>query len=244
MDKAKNEFEYLKSDEELNNYIIDILSVNKKYANYKYPQKNKYDLSGEYGIGYTVNTNEPFYFDKELFDVISKFTWKARHRNDRQSDSYYIEHKFRYQGKFKRVHLHHLVLNIDDRINYKNLKNVVDHVNLKTFDCRKDNLRIGNLRLNNINKNKQKSNTSGIIGVNIIKNKTNISYRARICPSQNKRIVVYKGNNFDEAVKARLNAEYYYYKELSPQKELFDKYGITEKSANNFCKLLKLPKEN
>lgn len=244
MDETKNEFQYLKSDKELNNYIIDILSINKKYANYKYSQKNKYDLSGEYGIGYTVNTNEPFYFDKDLFNVISKFTWKARHRNDRQTDNYYIEHKFKVQGKLKRVHLHHLVLNIDDRINYKNLKNVVDHINLKTFDCRKDNLRIGDLRLNNINKNKQKSNTSGIIGVGAVKSKTNFFYIARICPWQNKRITVYRGNNFNEAVKARLNAEYYYYKELAPQKDLFSKYGITKKSAKIFCENKKLLKEN
>jgi len=35
---------------------------------------NRYDLSGVYGIGYTSNTGIKFYFDKDDFDKISKYT--------------------------------------------------------------------------------------------------------------------------------------------------------------------------
>lgn len=42
-------------------------SPNKKY--------NKYDLSGEYGIGFTSNTNKEFYFDLEDYDKIKEYCW-------------------------------------------------------------------------------------------------------------------------------------------------------------------------
>lgn len=40
---------------------------NKKY--------NTYDLTGEYGIGYTLNTDEQFYFDLDEFDKIKNYCW-------------------------------------------------------------------------------------------------------------------------------------------------------------------------
>ena len=36
---------------------------------------NKYDLSGEYGVGWTSNTNREFYFDLEDYDKIKDFCW-------------------------------------------------------------------------------------------------------------------------------------------------------------------------
>lgn len=36
---------------------------------------NKYDLSGEYGIGWTSNTNKEFYFDLEDYDKIKDYCW-------------------------------------------------------------------------------------------------------------------------------------------------------------------------
>ena len=43
-------------------------------ANKKY---NTYDLSGEYGIGYTSNTNKEFYFDLEDYDKIKDHCWSS-----------------------------------------------------------------------------------------------------------------------------------------------------------------------
>lgn len=36
---------------------------------------NQYDLSGEYGVGWTSNTNKEFYFDLEDYDKIKEYTW-------------------------------------------------------------------------------------------------------------------------------------------------------------------------
>ena len=36
---------------------------------------NKYDLNREYGIGWTSNTNQEFYFDLEDYDKIKNYTW-------------------------------------------------------------------------------------------------------------------------------------------------------------------------
>lgn len=36
-------------------------------------KKNEYDLSGEYGIGYTTNKGERFYFDLEDYDKIKNY---------------------------------------------------------------------------------------------------------------------------------------------------------------------------
>ena len=41
-------------------------------ANKKY---NKYDLSGECGVGITTNTNTKFYFDIEDYDIIKNYAW-------------------------------------------------------------------------------------------------------------------------------------------------------------------------
>lgn len=197
---------------------------------------NKYDLSGEYGVGYTSNTNEPFYFDLEDYDKIKQYTWSARHdvRKGRDSEKYYIESHFRYtvngKDKQKRIHLHHLVLDIDD-INLTK-KVLVDHKNRVAFDCRKENLQIANLRINNINKPKQKSNTSGIIGVGFSKRQR--KWISRINPTKDIREVVYLGNSKEEAIIARLVAEYKYYKLDAPQRHLFEKYGITEKFVKEY----------
>ena len=36
---------------------------------------NRYDLSGEYGIGWTSNTNKEFYFDLDRYDDIKHICW-------------------------------------------------------------------------------------------------------------------------------------------------------------------------
>lgn len=192
--------------------------INPNLGRYKYPLINTYDLTGEYGIGYTVNTNEQFFFDLEDYDLIKIYRWKARHRNGRDADKYYIEDKI---GE-KRIHLHHLVMRYDDIID--NNIPIVDHINRDTYDCRKENLRESNFRINNINKDPQKSNTSGVIGVNY--NKSNNKWVARISLEDGTRKWLYQGKDFQKAVIKRLLAEKEYYMEYAPQKHLFEQYGI------------------
>lgn len=84
--------------------------------------KNKYDLSGEYGIGYTSKGKE-FYFDLEDFKRIEKYTWNIN------QDGYVVSNPF---GKIIRMHM--LIMNSDSTYD-------VDHINYITYDNRKSNLR-------------------------------------------------------------------------------------------------------
>ena len=42
---------------------------------------NKYDLSGEYGIGWTSNTNQEFYFDLKNYELIKNHCWSESQTN-------------------------------------------------------------------------------------------------------------------------------------------------------------------
>lgn len=207
---------------------------------------NKYDLDGEYGVGYTSNIKEPFYFDLEDYDKICQWTWIARHdtRKGRKENLYYIEARFRWRGdnkrKSKRIHLHHLVLGIDDKILSKPV--IVDHKNRVTYDCRKKNLQLASLRVNNINKSKQKSNTSGFIGVEW--NERQQCWISRINVTEHNRETVYRGNNKHEAIIARLVAEYKYYGQDAPQRYLFEKYGITQDFVKQYPERIRYYRNN
>ena len=112
----------------------------------------------------------------------------------------------------------------DDRTE-KNVP-LIDHNNRITYDCRKENLRISDIRNNNINRAPQKSNTSGIIGVNY--NSSNNTWVARICDENGKRINLCQVRDKEKAIKERLKAELQYYGDYAPQKHLFKEYGICQ----------------
>jgi len=81
---------------------------------------NTYDLTGDYGIGYTSNTNEPFYFDLEDYDLIKNICWRIDYYG-------YIVGWL----KNKLLKLHNLVMG----------NTSIDHVYLDKKDNRKENLR-------------------------------------------------------------------------------------------------------
>lgn len=67
-------------------------------------QYNKYDLSGEYGIGWTSNTNEEFYFDLEDYDKIKDYCWfKTKSKN-------YIMLMAKDPSTRKHIYMHWLVM--------------------------------------------------------------------------------------------------------------------------------------
>ena len=182
-------------------------------ANRRRTKRCIYDLTGKYGIGYTVNTNEPFYFDLEDFDKIKDFSWGARHDKRRNTKTYYIEaHFYTKDGENKRIHLHHFILGHDDIKAEEKI--TVDHINQITYDCRKSNLRITTKRGNAINKPRQSTNTSGVIGVNY--NKVNKVWVARINDELNHRIILCQTKDKNEAIIARLVAEKQYYGKFAP----------------------------
>ncbi len=159
-----------------------------KKANKKY---NTYDLTGEYGIGYT-NNNYEFYFDLEDYDKIKYYCWFKK-------DGYLLAYD---PDSKKRIRLHNLIMNFPTNA-------YVDHVNGIRNDCRKSELRLVNRQENNINKGFSKNNTSGVKGVcwSSYYNK----WRAFITYNY-KRINLGYYIEKTDAIKARKEAEEKYFK--------------------------------
>jgi len=158
---------------------------------------NKFDLSGEYGIGYTLKGN-PFYFDKEDIEIIKEHCWFTS--NERYIRSCENDNKLI-------ISIHRLILGMD-----KKNKLVVDHKNGKKYDNRKENLRICTSS-NNCMNSKWKPNTgSGITGITYDKEKS--KYRARITVG---RKVIHLGYfiKLEDAVRVRKEAEEKYFGEFS-----------------------------
>lgn len=155
---------------------------------------NNYDLSGEYGIGYTAKGDE-FYFDLEDYDRIKGYTWY------KNTQGYFCS-----INNGKNIRLHRLVMGLPDMI-YD-----IDHKKHNLFDNRKNQLRICKHSDNIHNHIQHKHNTSGETGV-FFEKYTN-KWKATI-KYLNKNITVGRFSNFDEAVKARKEAEEKYFGEYS-----------------------------
>ena len=106
-----------------------------------------YDLSGEYGIGYTYNTNKPFFFDLEDFELIKDYSWKEN------NSGYASAVK---NGKY--ILMHRLVTSAQEN-------DVVDHRCHNNLDNRKEFLRVSTCKNNLRNRKISKSNISGVTGV-------------------------------------------------------------------------------
>lgn len=104
----------------------------------------------------------------------------------------------------KRVSLHRFILNIDKK------EDIVDHRDHNTLNNRKNNLRVCTISQNNRNRNIIKTNTSGVTGVR----RGNDKWRACIVFNK-KNISLGTFENFEDAVKARKEAEEKYFGEFS-----------------------------
>ena len=112
--------------------------------------KNTYDLSGEYGIGYTSKGIE-FYFDLEDYDKIKDYCWRT-------NDNGYIVTKEINNNK-KIIFMHRLIMNVTKR------DILVDHIYHNKTDNRKSQLRLVTFQQNAANNVFRKNNTSGHKGV-------------------------------------------------------------------------------
>lgn len=167
---------------------------------------NKYDLSGEYGIGWTSNTNEEFYFDLEDYDKIKEYTWYA-----------FIDGSTKALGawdkkKQSRILMHQLLGFYEH-----------DHKDRNELNNKKDNLRLCTKSQNRINANKRNDNTSGFTGISY--NKNDHKWWVKISINK-KETLVGRYVNKEDAIIARLKAEKKYYGEFAPQRHLFEEYGI------------------
>ena len=153
---------------------------------------NTYDLSGEYGIGYT-SKGESFYFDLEDYNKIKDYCWRIN------KDNYVVT---------KNGTMFHRIVT-ECPLNY-----LVDHKHGERTrnDNRKYNLRICTNLENNKNQKIKLTNTSGTTGV--VWNKKNNKWIAQITVNY-KNIYLGSFINFEDAVKARKEAEEKYFGEWS-----------------------------
>lgn len=168
---------------------------------------NKYDLSGEYGILWSSNTNEECYFDLEDAEKILQHSWY-------KDNVGYLASTI--GGKTTRMHVF---------LGYK----WHDHHNRNKLDNRKSNLVLCTRQENNRNKNLLSSNKSGVSGVYWYKK--NKKWKAQVTIN-NKVIYLGTFDNKNDAIYARLKAEQKYYGDFAPQRHLFDQYNINGGDIN------------
>ena len=158
---------------------------------------NTYDLSGEYGIGYTSN-GVIFYFDLEDYDKIKDYYWCNK------------DGDLHFWGRInnQKISLHRFIMTLD-----KNSDLVVDHINTHhPEDNRKANLRIVTHSENQMNRKLAKNNSSGVTGVTWSKKDKRWIANIKI---NNKTIRCGYYKNIEDAIKARKEAEEKYFGEYS-----------------------------
>ena len=146
---------------------------------------NTYDLSGEYGIGYT-SKGEEFYFDLEDYDKIKDYCWCF---NDQD---YVVAHN----KSGNNIRLHRLILNI----NNKDI--IIDHKNRRKNDNRKSNLRIATKSENAMNRPTDIRSTTGYKGVHKVGDK----YTANI-GLNNETIYLGIFDSIEDAIECRYRNE-------------------------------------
>lgn len=164
----------------------------------KYKVKNKYDLSGKYGIGWTRNTNKEFYFDLEDYAKIENYCWSENNSGDG-----YVYTVF----ENAHIFLHNMIMNKSKKDRYE-----IDHINHNPKDNKKNNLRVVTRSQNQMNVNVKSNNTSGVTGVSW--DTTNNCWIARIQKDKIRHIIGYF-TDFNDAVNARKQAEEKYFGEYS-----------------------------
>ena len=159
----------------------------------------KYDLSGEYGIGWT-NNGEPFFFDKEDYDLIKDYTWR------------YDKNKYLYancirNGKRTTIKMHRLIMDVLDDNEW-----LIDHIKHITYDNRKSQLRLVTNSQNGMNTKLSSNNTTGYKGVTWDKERQKWVVYIKL---DNKHIYIGRFDEIEEADSARRKAELKYHAEYN-----------------------------
>jgi hypothetical protein len=148
--------------------LIKLESIYCKECKWKY--YNQYINKGDYFELKTNNSEVVFKIDKEKVDWAKQFIWSTTERILNDKTYHYITTKIKRDGEWRRIKYHMEIMK--DKINtYKEehkdyIKQIiVDHINGDTTDNRETNLRVRTQSENNMNKEMQSNNTSGIIGV-------------------------------------------------------------------------------
>lgn len=166
----------------------------KEYLSKENKKFNTYDLSGEYGIGYTFK-GEEFYFDLDDYNKIKDYCWCCN------KEGYILS-----EVNNKMIRLHRLIMSCSDS------KIFIDHINHNVKDNRKTNLRMVNNSKNQMNAKIRKNNTSSCCGVSFHKKLSKWCASIQI---NNKRKFLGCFTKFEDAVIARKQAEEKYFGEYS-----------------------------
>lgn len=171
-------------------------------ANRKY---NKFDLSGEYGKGWSTSGDE-FWFDLEDYEKIKSYYWQ------KFNNGYFVT-SFKENGTLRTIQLHRLILGIENENPYKI---VGDHINGSDtlYDNRKSNLRIATRSQNAINRKSEKYDLGEVVGVYWHKNRN--VWVATINDKPNHR-TSRDFKDYESAVEWRKNMERKYYGEFAYQ---------------------------
>jgi hypothetical protein len=171
---------------------------NRKTINKK---QNRYDLSGEFGVIWSTNTNEEVYFDLDDAEKILQYGWGIGR------DGYPTAYV---NGEMIRMHVF---------LGYKRH----DHHNRNKKDNRKENLIPCTVQENSRNRSITSKNISGFIGV--YWSKQSQRWRAQV-KIDRKTLDLGGFIDKEDAIRARLQAEAKYYGEFAPQRHLFEQYNI------------------
>ena len=192
------EYKFVRKDHLLNH---DIESCGCKYHERSHSRVPfpTYKRKGGIVTGTTFD-GQTFLFDESDFDIVRPYCWYF----DRYG--YVVARKDK-----KAVKLHRMLLDFPEQ--------KVDHINRNRSDNRKCNLRIVTDQQNAINRSKSKSFSTPMTGVR--KHPSNGKWEVRL--SYNGQPIPYTVfDTYEEAAKARLEAEQKYFGEYAPQKTCFN----------------------
>ena len=121
----------------------------------KVERQNTYDLTGEFGIGYTTK-GEPFWFDLEDYDKIKPYCCSQR--------GYVITTVPKDSNLPKTPMLHNIIMSPPKGMNVDH-KQHPEGINAHKMDNRKENLRLVTTKQNCQNRGMRRDNTTGHVGV-------------------------------------------------------------------------------
>lgn len=148
---------------------------------------NKYWIIGNICYIYLVGSMDVAVVDSDDYDKVKEYTWW------KNNDGYIM-------CNTEKVGIHNIVMDITKH----SFNAEVDHINRNKWDNRKCNLRVVDRQINNLNRNKNKNNTSGYKGV--AWHSQNKKWRAYIM-LDHKQISLGLYNDKEEAHKVRLEYE-------------------------------------
>ena len=180
--------------------------VHKKYNDYK--------IVDDYVIMYT-SKGEEFYVDLEDFDKVKDICWHMT------SDGYLAN-----KTKDDIILLHRLVMDCPENLQ-------VDHIggNVTKNDNRKSNLRLVTQSQNNMNRNVSDKSPYGVTGVYFIESRQ--KWCSEITEHKKKHHLGYY-DSFEDAVRARKNAEELYFGQYSwDNSQIIKKENEDARKSNN-----------